>query len=188
MPKRRKSKKKSKRKSRKNQRKQLHLNKQSRTAARPVRRSPQRKSKQTNYDKCKQDMIRGSMYAFKSGKLKTNTGVIVTSRNQALAISISVASSKCKDKFTGKDYKKGNERMKKKLKKTNYKELITIVEVQRAIMQMKRLKNEKKHTPLRHLQRDTMARILMAFPPNETNKPIPQIILRDIQKYIINDM
>ena len=146
------------------------------------------KSKQTKYEECKQNIISGEIRAFNLGRLKTRTGAIVTSRKQAIAIAISVAEKKCKGKFTKIDHKKANDRMKQKLKKEHYNEHITITEVQRAIAQMKRFKSEKKYAPLRQLQRNVMARILMAFPPNETNRPIPNIILRDIQKYIVNYM
>lgn len=181
----RKSSKQIRRKSQKNQRKQKARNRQT---AKSARRSPQRKSKQTNYDKCRGKVIGTDMAIFKKGKLKSRDGSIVTSRKQAIAIAISTANRKCKDKWSKADYKKGNDRMKKKLKKTNYKQHITIAEVQRAILQMKRLKSERKYPKLRHLQRDVMARILMAFPPNEQNKEIPPIILREIQKYIVNDI
>ena len=181
----RKSAKQLRRESQKNQRRQKSINKQT---TRPVRRSPQRKSKQTDYDRCRGKVIGTDMAIFKKGKLKSRDGSIVTSRKQAIAIAISTANRKCKDKWTNADYKKGNNRMKKKLKKTNYKHHITIAEVQRAIQQMKRLKSDRKYPKLRQLQRDVMARILMAFPPNEQNKEIPPIILREIQKYIVNDI
>ena len=147
-----------------------------------------RKSRQTDYEKCRKQIISNDMSIFKKGKLKTSNGAKVTSRKQAIAIAISVADKKCKDKWTKTDFDKNTNIMKNKLKKTNYKQQITISEIQRAILQMKHLKKNKKYSALHKLQRDVMARIIMGFPPNQMDKSFSPIILRDIQKYIINEL
>jgi hypothetical protein len=157
----------------------------------------QRKSKQqskkneshlTEYEKCKQSLIRKEMGRFKKGKLKQRNkdGPVVKSPKQAIAIAINYAERNCKNKMGKKDHAIMKDKMQQNLHKKKYKEPITIIDVKRGIQLMRKYKEQKKYTQLRHLQRDLMAKILMTLPTKQGDAPVPKIILREIQNYIKN--
>ena len=152
------------------------------------KRISQRKSKKvkpTSYEKCKKNIIGKDMRLFKQGKLELRNKQPVTSRKQAIAIALSMAERKCKDKRTSVDKKRDRLKLKSKLRRDVYKESIHIIDIKKAILRMKEYKKMNRYTALRTLQLETMSRILMAFPPY-SNKPVSNIILRDIQNYILN--
>jgi len=141
---------------------------------------------ETKYENCKNNIIGQDMRLFKEGKLKQRNDQPVSSRKQAIAIALSMAERKCSDKRTSADKKKDRLRLKLRLHRNSYKEPIKIIDIKKAILRMKEYKKMKRYTALRTLQLETMSRVLMALPPHSA-KPVPNIILRDIQRYILSE-
>ena len=57
----------------------------------------------SKYEKCKKDLMHEIITKFQAGKLKSSSGHKVTSRQQALAIGLTMSQSKCKKHFSKND-------------------------------------------------------------------------------------
>ena len=57
----------------------------------------------SKYEKCKKDLMHKIITEYNSGKLKSSSGHKVTSRQQALAIGLTMSQSKCKKHFSKND-------------------------------------------------------------------------------------
>ena len=107
----------------------------------------------TSYEKCRDKVIESHMKGYEMGKLKTRSGKKVTSRGQAIAMSLSIADDKCEKKM-GKediedlvkkveDFMKENENNRVVLKKSDLKRFKEYVKMHnKKKMVMKALKAE----------------------------------------------
>jgi len=129
----------------------------------------------TKYETCKTNIIGQDMRLFKQGKLKQRNKQPVTSRKQAIAIALSMAEKKCKDKKTVVDIRKENKRIRRKLS-----ESLNPVDIRNIIEKLKELKKKKRSREYRTLKIDLLSKILM----------LPSInpeITKDIRRYLRNE-
>lgn len=86
----------------------------------------------TDYEMCKKNLIHKIMSEYSSGKLKSSSGNKVKSKQQAIAIGLTMSNSKCQHLYSKKD----KEKLKKKVDKFLDKEKISysgILDVKRYI-------------------------------------------------------
>lgn len=138
------------------------------------------KRKTTKYEECKKNIIGQDLRLFKQGNLKLRNKQPVTNRKQAIAIALSMAEKKCKDKKTKTDIRNENMKIRKNLDKSKYKEPLNSNRVREAIAKLKELKKEKKSQQYRTLKINLLSRIVMT-------SPISTVILRDIQLFLRNE-
>ena len=129
----------------------------------------------TKYETCKTNIIGQDMRLFKQGKLKQRNKQPVTSRKQAIAIALSMAEKKCKDKKTVVDIRKENKRIRRKLS-----ESLNPVDIRNIIEKLKELKKKKRSREYRTLKIDLLSNILMSPSIN------PEIT-KDIRRYLRNE-
>lgn len=129
----------------------------------------------TKYETCKTNIIGQDMRLFKQGKLKQRNKQPVTSRKQAIAIALSMAEKKCKDKKTLADVRKENKKIRRKLS-----ESLNPVEIRNIIEKLKELKKKKRSREYRTLKIDLLSNILMSPSIN------PEIT-KDIRRYLRNE-
>lgn len=129
----------------------------------------------TKYETCKTNIIGQDMRLFKQGKLKQRNKQPVTSRKQAIAIALSMAEKKCKDKKTVVDIRKENKRIRRKLS-----ESLKPVDIRNIIEKLKELKKKKRSREYRTLKIDLLSNILMSPSIN------PEIT-KDIRRYLRNE-
>ena len=129
----------------------------------------------TKYETCKTNIIGQDMRLFKQGKLKQRNKQPVTSRKQAIAIALSMAEKKCKDKKTVVDVRKENKRIRR-----NLSESLKPVDIRNIIAKLKELKTKKRYREYRTLKIDILSKILMS--PSLTPE-----ITKDIRRYLRNE-
>lgn len=129
----------------------------------------------TKYETCKTNIIGQDMRLFKQGKLKQRNKQPVTSRKQAIAIALSMAEKKCKDKKTLADVRKENKKIRRKLS-----ESLNPVDIRNIIEKLKELKKKKRSREYRTLKIDLLSNILMSPSIN------PEIT-KDIRRYLRNE-
>ena len=86
----------------------------------------------TDYEICKKNLIHKIMSEYSSGKLKSSSGNKVKSKQQAIAIGLTMSNSKCQHLYSKKD----KEKLKKKVDKFLDKDKISysgILDVKRYI-------------------------------------------------------
>ena len=142
--------------------------------------SKTKKIKKSNYENCKKNIVGQDMRLFKQGKLKLRNKQPVTNRKQAIAIALSMAEKKCKDKKTRVDIKKENKKIKQNLARSEYKEALNPNRVKEAIAKLKDLKSKNRSQEFRTLKIELLSRVVMSA-------PISPVILRDIQRYLRNE-
>lgn len=129
----------------------------------------------TKYEGCKKNIIGQDMRLFKQGKLKQRNNQPVTSRKQAIAIALSMAEKKCKDKKNLADVRKENKNMRRKLSTS-----LKPADVRNIIAKLKELKRKKKHREYRTLKIQLLSNIVL----------LPSItpdVKRDIRRYLRNE-
>ena len=139
---------------------------------------PKIKSKtkpKAKYETCKTNMIGQDMRLFKQGKLKQRYKRPVVSRKQAIAIALSMAEKKCKNKKTVVDIRKENKRIRRKLS-----ESLKPVDIRNIITKLKDLKKKKRSREYRTLKINLLSKILMSPSMN------PEIT-KDIRRYLRNE-
>ena len=129
----------------------------------------------TKYETCKKNIIGQDMRLFKQGKLKQRNKQSVTSRQQAIAIALSMAEKKCKDKKNLADVRKENKKIRRKLSTS-----LKPVDVRNIIAKLKDLKNKKKHREYRTLKINLLSKIVLLPSINPEVK-------RDIRRYLKNE-
>ena len=115
---------------------------------------------------------------FKQGKLKQRNKSPVKSRKQAIAIALSMAEKKCKDKKTLADVRRENAKIKRKLRKEN-KTPLRSSDVRNIITKLKDLKKKKQSREYRSLKIDLLSRIVMTSPVSPEIYKIVQTYLRN---------
>ena len=116
---------------------------------------------------------------FKQGKLKQRNKSPVKSRKQAIAIALSMAEKKCKDKKTLVDVRRENAKIKRKLRKEN-KTPLSSSDVRNIITKLKDLKKKKQSREYRTMKIDLLSRIVMT-------SPVSPEIYRIVQTYLRNE-
>ena len=139
-----------------------------------------RVSKKTTYENCKTNIIGQDMRLFKQGKLTQRNKMPVKSRKQAIAIALSMAEKKCKDKKTPVDVRRENAKIKQKLQKDNNKIPLRSSDVRTIITKLKDLKKKNKSREYRTLKINLLSRIVMT-------SPVSPDIYRVIQTYLRNE-
>ena len=129
----------------------------------------------TNYEACKTNIIGQDMRLFKQGKLKQRNKQPVTSRKQAIAIALSMAEKKCKDKKTLADVRKENKKIRRKLLAP-----LKPVDIRNIIAKLKELKKKKRSREYRTLKINLLSQILMS--PSITPE-----MTKDIKRYLRNE-
>jgi len=137
-----------------------------------------RVSKKTTYENCKTNIIGQDMRLFKQGKLKQRNKSPVKSRKQAIAIALSMAEKKCKDKKTLVDVRRENAKIKRKLQKEN-KTPLRSSDVRNIITKLKDLKKKKQSREYRTMKIDLLSRIVMISPVSPEIYKIVQTYLRN---------
>jgi len=137
-----------------------------------------RVSNKTTYENCKTNIIGQDMRLFKQGKLKQRNKSPVKSRKQAIAIALSMAEKKCKDKKTLADVRRENAKIKRKLRKEN-KTPLRSSDVRNIITKLKDLKKKKQSREYRSLKIDLLSRIVMTSPVSPEIYKIVQTYLRN---------
>ena len=135
-------------------------------------------SKKTKYEKCKTSIIGQDMRLFKQGKLKQRNKLPVKSRKQAIAIALSMAESKCKNKKTRVDIRKENLIIRKKIA-LNQKQTLRPVDVRNIIAKLKDLKNKNRHREYRTLKIQLLSKLVMASSISGEIKTILSRFLRN---------
>ena len=141
----------------------------------PIRRRVKQK---TDYEKCKKNIIGQDMRLFKQGKLKQRNKQPVKNRKQAIAIALSMAEHKCKNKKTRSDVRRENKKMRLKLSQDNQRAL-TSSDARRIIAKLKDLKQKKRSREYRTLKIHLLTSIVMT-------PTISPALLRDIRRYLRN--
>ena len=136
-------------------------------------------SSKTTYENCKTNIIGQDMRLFKQGKLKQRNKSPVKSRKQAIAIALSMAEKKCKDKKTLVDVRRENAKIKRKLRKEN-KTPLSSSDVRNIITKLKDLKKKKQSREYRTMKIDLLSRIVMT-------SPVSPEIYRIVQTYLRNE-
>jgi hypothetical protein len=129
----------------------------------------------TKYEACKTNIIGQDMRLFKQGKLKQRNKQPVTSRKQAIAIALSMAEKKCKDKKTLADVRKENKKIRRKLSAP-----LKPVDIRNIIAKLKELKKKKRSREYRTLKINLLSQILMS--PSITPE-----MTKDIKRYLRNE-
>jgi len=137
-----------------------------------------RVSNKTTYENCKTNIIGQDMRLFKQGKLKQRNKSPVKSRKQAIAIALSMAEKKCKDKKTIVDVRRENAKIKRKLRKEN-KTPLRSSDVRNIITKLKDLKKKKQSREYRSLKIDLLSRIVITSPVSPEIYKIVQTYLRN---------
>ena len=129
----------------------------------------------TKYEVCKKNIIGQDMRLFKQGKLKQRNKQPVTSRKQAIAIALSMAEKKCKDKKNLADVRKENKNMRRKLSTS-----LKPADVRNIIAKLKELKKKHKHREYRTLKINLLSKIVL-------QPSITPDVKRDIRRYLRNE-
>jgi hypothetical protein len=135
------------------------------------------KSKKSNYEKCKTNIIGQDMRLFKQGRLKQRNKQPVKSRKQAIAIALSMAEQKCKDKKTRGDVRKENIKIRQTLSRENDKAPLNPAHVRTIITKLKDLKKQQRSREYRTLKINLLSRVIMS-------SPVSPEIARYIQRYL----
>jgi hypothetical protein len=141
----------------------------------PKAKKAKKTKPQTIYEVCKKNIIGQDMRLFKQGKLKQRNKQPVTSRKQAIAIALSMAEKKCKDKKNLADVRKENKKLRRKLSPS-----LKPVDVRNIITKLKELKRKKRSQEYRTLKINLLSQIFML-------PSIPPEIKRDIKRYLKNE-
>ena len=134
----------------------------------------------TKYEICKKNIIGQDMRLFKQGKLTQRNKQPVTNPKQAIAIALSMAENKCKNKKNSKDIRKENIKIKQKLAKDKYKTPIKSADIRNIITKLKELKKNKRRTEYRTLKIDLLSRIIIS-------SPISNTAMNEIKRYLRNE-
>ena len=135
-------------------------------------------SKKTKYEKCKTSIIGQDMRLFKQGKLKQRNKQPVKSRKQAIAIALSMAEAKCKNKKTRADVRKENLIIQKKIA-LNQSQSLRLVDVRNIIAKLKDLKSKNRHREYRTLKIQLLSKLVMASSISGEIKTILSRFLRN---------
>ena len=138
-----------------------------------------KKLNKTSYERCKTSIIGQDLRLFKEGKLKQRNKKPVKSRKQAIAIALSMAERKCKDKKTLSDVRKENAKIRKNLINENNKKPLQPAEVRNIIIKLKDLKKKKRSREYRTLKINLLSRIMMISPVSPEISKLVQVYLRN---------
>jgi hypothetical protein len=132
----------------------------------------------TKYEKCQKKKMNEVMYEFKKGKLKTRSNNKVKSRQQAIAIGLSMSNNVCQLKINKSDYIKMEEKIKNNIQSNKKVSLTSIKNGLKLIKHYEENRNYKKANEITQL---LFIKVLKSI---QNNEKINQSIISDLLSYM----